>query len=80
MIHGTELNTDVTHQTIKPKEKTAQPGYTQHDALAVSMGQDSLGSMATALASFNQLKRDMGGAYPGVCWSSTKWMGFHPRH
>jgi predicted ATPase len=66
VIYGTELTADVTHQTIKgSKKKTAQPGYSQHDPLAVSMGQDSLGSMATALASFNQLKRDMGVAYPG---------------
>lgn len=80
VIHGTELNTDVTHQTIKgSKKKTAQPGYTQHDALAVSMGQDSLGSMATALASFNQLKRDMGGAYPGGLLVIDEMdVGFHP--
>lgn len=80
VIHGTELNTDVTHQTIKgSKKKTAQPGYTQHDALAVSMGQDSLGSMATALASFNQLKRDMGEAYPGGLLVIDEMdVGFHP--
>lgn len=80
VIHGTELNTDVTHQTIKgSKKKTAQPGYTQHDALAVSMGQDSLGSMATALASFNQLKRDMGDAYPGGLLVIDEMdVGFHP--
>lgn len=80
VIHGTELNTDVTHQTIKgSKKKTAQPGYTQHDALAVSMGQDSLGSMATALASFNQLKREMGDAYPGGLLVIDEMdVGFHP--
>lgn len=80
VIHGIELNTDVTHQTIKgAKKKTAQPGYTQHDALAVSMGQDSLGSMATALASFNQLKRDMGEAYPGgLLVIDEVDVGFHP--
>jgi len=80
VIHGTELNTDVTHQTIKgSKKKTAQPGYTQHDALAVSMGQDSLGSMATALASFNQLKREMGETYPGGLLVIDEMdVGFHP--
>nr|CBA27466.1 hypothetical protein Csp_A02420 [Curvibacter putative symbiont of Hydra magnipapillata] len=80
VIHGTELNTDVTHQTIKgSKKKTAQPGYTNHDALAVSMGQDSLGSMATALASFNQLKREMGEAYPGGLLVIDEMdVGFHP--
>jgi predicted ATPase len=80
VIHGTELNADVTHQTIKgSKKKTAQPGYAQHDALAVSMGQDCLGSMATALASFNQLKRDMGDAYPGGLLVIDEMdVGFHP--
>lgn len=80
VIHGTELNTDVTHQTIKgSKKKTAQPGYTQHDALAVSMGQDSLGSMATALASFNQLKREKGDMYTGGLLVIDEMdVGFHP--
>lgn len=80
VIHGPELNTDVTHQTIKgSRKKTAQPGYKLHDALAVSMGQDSLGSIATALASFNQLKRDMGDDYPGGLLVIDEMdVGFHP--
>lgn len=80
VIYGTELTTDVTHQTIKgSKKKTAQPGYSQHDPLAVSMGQDSLGSIATALASFNQLKRDMGEGYPGGLLVIDEMdVGFHP--
>ena len=80
VILGTELNTDVTHQTIKgSKKKTAQPGYKMHDPLAVSMGQDSLGSIATSLASFNQLKRDMGDDYPGGLLVIDEMdVGFHP--
>lgn len=80
VILGTDLNTDVTHQTIKgSKKKTAQPGYKMHDALAVSMGQDSLGSIATSLASFNQLKRDMGDNYPGGLLVIDEMdVGFHP--
>ena len=80
VILGTELNTDVTHQTIKgSKMKTAQPGYKMHDAFAVSMGQDSLGSIATSLASFNQLKRDMGNDYPGGLLVIDEMdVGFHP--
>lgn len=80
VILGTELNTDVTHQTIKgSKKKTAQPGYKMHDAFAVSMGQDSLGSIATSLASFNQLKRDMGSRYPGgLLVIDEVDVGFHP--
>jgi hypothetical protein len=50
-----------------------------HDAFAVSMGQDSLGSIATSLASFNQLKRDMGDAYPGGLLVIDEMdVGFHP--
>lgn len=80
VILGTELNTNVTHQTIKgSKKKTAQPGYKVHDAFAVSMGQDSLGSIATSLASFNQLKRDMGDDYPGGLLVIDEMdVGFHP--
>lgn len=80
VIHGAELNKDVTHQTIKgSKKRTAQPGYQMHDALAVSMGQDSLGSIATALASFNRLKRDMGDSYPGGLLVIDEMdVGFHP--
>lgn len=80
VILGTELNTDVTHQSIKgSKKKTAQPGYTTHHALAVSMGQDSLSSIATALASFNQLKREMGEEYPGgLLVIDEVDVGFHP--
>lgn len=80
VILGTELNTDVTHQTIKgSKKKSAQPGYKMHDAFAVSMGQDSLGSIATALASFNQLKRNMGDDYPGGLLVIDEMdVGFHP--
>lgn len=80
VIHGVHLNAEVTHQTIKgAKKKTAQPGYVQHDTLAVSIGQDSLGSMATALASFNRLKRKMGNNYPGGLLVIDELdVGFHP--
>lgn len=66
VIHGSQLNSNFTSQTIKgSKKKTIQPGYEQHNSLAVSIGQDSLSSIATALASFNKLKRDLGKDYPG---------------
>ena len=80
VIVGIKLNTDVTLQTIKgSKKKTAQPGYKIHDAFAVSMGQDSLGSIATSLASFNQLKRNMGDDYPGGLLVIDEMdVGFHP--
>lgn len=80
IILGCQVNAEVTHQSIKgSKKKTAQPGYAKHDALAVSMGQDSLGSIATALASFNRLKREAGNKYVGGLLVIDELdVGFHP--
>lgn len=80
VILGSQVTTDVTHQSIKgSKKKTAQPGYENHDALAVSMGQDSLASIATALASFNRLKRELGDEYVGGLLVIDEMdVGFHP--
>ena len=80
VILGSQVNTEVTHQSIKgSKKRTTQPGYDNHGALAVSMGQDSLASIATALASFNQLKRDSGVAYKGGLLVVDELdVGFHP--
>jgi len=80
IIIASQATTDVTHQSIRgSKKKTAQTGYTDHDAFAVSMGQDSLASIATALASFNRLKRVMGDEYPGGLLIVDELdVGFHP--
>ena len=80
VILGAELTNDVNHQSIKgAKKKSAQPGYEKHGPFAVSMGQDSLGSIATALASFSKLKRDMGDDYPGGLLVVDEMdVGFHP--
>lgn len=80
VILGSQVNTDVTHQNIKgAKKKTVQPGYADHDAFAVSIGQDSLASIATALASFNRLVREQGDAYcGGLLVIDELDVGFHP--
>jgi hypothetical protein len=80
VIIGTQVTTDVTHQSIKgSRKKTVQPGYSAHDPLAISMGQDSLGSIATALASFNRLKRELGDSYcGGLLVIDELDVGFHP--
>lgn len=80
IIAGTELTDDVVHQQIKgSKKRTMQPGYRQHDSLSVSLGQDSLSSIATALASFNRLKRELGDNYPGGLLVIDELdAGFHP--
>ena len=68
VIHGATVTPDVTLQSIKgSRKRTAQPGYAEHEALAVSLGQDSLGSIATALASFSMLKRDLGVEERNIC-------------
>jgi predicted ATPase len=80
VIIGSRLTSDVSLQSIKgARKRTAQPGYEKHDGLAVSMGQDSLSSIATALASFSQLKRQMGDDYPGGLLVIDELdVGFHP--
>lgn len=80
VILGSQVTADVTLQSIKgSRKKTAQPGYEKHEALAVSMGQDSLGSIASALASFNRLKRELGDDYSGGLLVIDELdVGFHP--
>ncbi len=80
IILGSQVTTDVTHQSIKgARKKSLQPGYEKHEALAVSMGQDSLGSIATALASFNRLKRELEDNYRGGLLIIDELdVGFHP--
>jgi energy-coupling factor transporter ATP-binding protein EcfA2 len=80
VILGAALTNDVNHQSIKgARKKSAQPGYEKHGPFAVSMGQDSLGSIATALASFSKLKREMSEDYPGGLLVVDEMdVGFHP--
>jgi energy-coupling factor transporter ATP-binding protein EcfA2 len=80
VIIGSGVDDNITYQSIVgSKKKTLQPGYKIHKALAVSMGQDSLGSIATALASFNRLKRELGDEYPGGLLVIDELdVGFHP--
>ena len=80
VILGASLTNDVNHQFFKgARKKSAQPGYEKHGPFAVSLGQDSLGSIATALASFSKLKREMGDNYPGGLLVIDEMdVGFHP--
>ena len=80
VILGVQVTTDVTQLSIKgSKKNTVQPGYKSHDALALSLGQDSLGSIATALASFSRLKRELGNDYVGGLLIIDELdVGFHP--
>ncbi len=80
VILGATVNKNVTQTSIKSSGKLSiQPGYEQHDAMAISMGQDSLGSIATAFASFSRLKRDLGQEYRGgLLVIDEVDVGFHP--
>lgn len=79
VILGIHVTPDVTHQSIKgSRKKTAQPGYGEHDAQAISLGQDSLASIATALASFNRLMRDWSDYPGGLLVIDELDAGFHP--
>ncbi|GAA6121486.1 AAA family ATPase [Acidovorax sp. FG27] len=80
IIIGSGVTSEVTSQSIKgSRKRTAQPGYARHDPQSVSMGQDSLASIATALASFNYLKREMGEDYSGGLLVIDELdVGFHP--
>lgn len=80
VITNQRTNTNTTQLGIKSyKKKSIQPGYDDHEALAISIGQDSLGGIATALASFNKLMREMGDDYPGGLLIIDELdVGFHP--
>jgi energy-coupling factor transporter ATP-binding protein EcfA2 len=80
VIRGVAVTSDITLQSIKgSRKKSAQPGYPNHEALAISLGQDSLASIGTALASFNRLKRELGDDYPGGLLIIDELdAGFHP--
>ena len=80
VIHGVSLTKQMTRQSIKgSKKRTLQPGYQGYESLAISLGQDSLASIATALASFEKLKRELGAEYPGGLLVVDELdAGFHP--
>lgn len=80
VITNQGTNEKITQLGIKSyKKKSIQPGFDAHEALAISIGQDSLGGIATALASFNKLKREMGEDYPGGLLIVDELdVGFHP--
>lgn len=79
VLGGKAKHHGITSQSIKGARKVSkQPGY-EHDPRAISLGQDSLGSIATALASFNRIKREMQDDYPGGLLIIDELdAGFHP--
>lgn len=71
---------NVTYQVVKGiKKRSVYPDYDGYDSTNVSLGQDSLSSIATALASFNKFKRELGDEYRGGLLVIDELdAGFHP--
>lgn len=77
---GAQASGVVTSQYIRgTKKHSVYPEYGGYNSTNVSLGQDSLSSIATALASFKKLKRVMGSDYRGgLLIIDEVDAGFHP--
>jgi predicted ATPase len=77
---GAEASGVVTSQYVRgTKKHSVYPEYGGYNSTNVSLGQDSLSSIATALASFKKLKRVMGSDYRGgLLIIDEVDAGFHP--
>lgn len=70
----------ITHQSIAHTKKVSKHPSYAYDSRAISLGQDSLSTIVTALASFRKVKREMGDEYPGGLLIVDELdAGFHPR-
>ncbi|KAF0167116.1 MAG: AAA ATPase [Rhodocyclaceae bacterium] len=77
---GRETADLITHQSITHTKKVSKHADYAYDSRAISLGQDSLSSIVTALASFKKLQREMGESYPGgLLIVDEVDAGFHPR-
>ncbi|MCA1326220.1 ATP-binding protein [Herbaspirillum sp. alder98] len=69
----------VSQSVAGTKKRSVYPEYQGYDSTNVSLGQDSLSAIATALASFSKLKRTLGSDYPGGLLIIDEIdAGFHP--
>lgn len=77
---GAQASGVVTSQYVPgTKKHSVYPEYGGYNSTNVSLGQDSLSSIATALASFKKLKRVMGSDYRGgLLIIDEVDAGFHP--
>lgn len=77
---GAQASGVVTSQYVRgTKKRSVYPEYGGYNSTNVSLGQDSLSSIATALASFKKLKREMGSDYRGgLLIIDEVDAGFHP--
>ena len=77
---GAQASDFVTSQYVRgTKKRSVYPEYGGYNSTNVSLGQDSLSSIATALASFKKLMRVMGSDYRGgLLIIDEVDAGFHP--
>ncbi|MFN3906021.1 MAG: AAA family ATPase [Acinetobacter junii] len=70
----------IVDHNFKGSKKRSKIPNTDHSTLAISLGQDSLSSIITALASFKKIKRELGGEYiGGLLVIDEIEAGLHPR-
>lgn len=70
----------IVSHNFKGTNKRAKIPNTEHSTLAISLGQDSLSSIITALASFKKIQREMGKDYiGGILFIDEVEAGLHPR-
>lgn len=72
------LKSSITTQSIKGTTKTTKHPAYNHSPKTVSLGQDSLSAIATALASFQKLKREWADYPGGILVIDELDAGFHP--
>jgi hypothetical protein len=75
---GSSSASGVTSQSIKGTRKAHKHPRYPYSPKCISLGQDSLGAIATALASFNKLKREWADYPGGLLVVDEIDAGFHP--
>lgn len=76
---STAAKNTITTQAVKGTKKLNKHPEYSHSPRSVSLGQDSLSSIATAFASFRKIKREQGTEYPGGLLVIDELdAGFHP--
>lgn len=76
---GKTSSSSITTQSINGTKKVSKHPAYSHSPKSISLGQDSLSSIATAFASFRKIKRELGESYPGGLLVIDELdAGFHP--
>lgn len=76
---ASSTNRDITEQSIKYTKKVSSHPTYSHNVRSISLGQDSLSSIATAITSFHKIKRELGNQYRGgLLLIDEIDAGFHP--